>query len=64
MKNDNYLDVMRKIRKENLDKAEKYFDKYLNSDDEMERQRYNDLSMMCIGIAQGISNAISLFKIM
>lgn len=64
MKNENYLDTLRKIRRDNLDKADEYFDKYLNSDDEMERQRYNDLSMMCIGIAQGMSKAISLFKIM
>lgn len=64
MKNDNYLDNLRKMRKDNLDQAEEYFDKYLNSDDEMEKQRYNDLAMMCIGIAQGISKAIALFKIM
>lgn len=64
MKNDNYLEVLRKIRRDNLDKAEEYFEKYLNSDDEMQRQRFNDLSMECIGIAQGMSKAISLFKIM
>lgn len=64
MKNEIYLDTLRKIRRDNLDQVDEYFDKYLNSDDEMERQRYNDLCMMCIGIAQGMSKAISLFKIM
>lgn len=54
MKNDKYLDNLHKLRKESLDHVKEYFDKYLNSNDEMERQQYNDLSMMCIGIAQAI----------
>lgn len=62
MKNDMYLEYLREIRRKSLDKAEEYFDKYLMSDDEEERERYNDLGNMCIGIAQGMSKAIHLYK--